>query len=134
MPQTTALRAIPGGVQTLPDRRTCVCGCGRDISRKRAGAVCFDASCRQRLRRDKARRELLTQRGCQCGPRRLTEVDVDGDLCCVQCGSFIRHVRAPLSGFDTAAWEMVTDAEGRLISPPPRRRRHPASWRLELAA
>ena len=44
-----------GGEPEPPGRertgRPCTCGCGRDISHKRAGALTFDASCRKRLSR-----------------------------------------------------------------------------------
>lgn len=44
----------PGGEDGEPEppaRRLCACGCGRDISRKRAGARTFGPSCRKRLSR-----------------------------------------------------------------------------------
>jgi hypothetical protein len=110
-------------------QRICICGCGRDISHKRAGAVTYDASCRSRIHRDKARREDLSRHECRCGADRITEVDVDGDLVCVGCGRFLAHVRAPFAGFDAAAREMVTDADGRMIHRYRRRPRPPAPWR-----
>jgi hypothetical protein len=37
-----------------PGRRLCACGCGRDLSHKRADALTFDAGCRKRLSRAQA--------------------------------------------------------------------------------
>jgi hypothetical protein len=109
--------------QTYPDRRICICGCGRDISHKRAGAVCFDATCRSRIARDRRCGHGLECQQCSCGAQALTEVDHDGDLVCVRCGHFIAHVAKPISGFDEAKHEMRTDGDGHELTHPPKRRR-----------
>lgn len=54
--RTTRSSALSGdsgdeGGESEPEPRQCACGCGRDISHKRVGALTYDASCRQRFKR-----------------------------------------------------------------------------------
>jgi hypothetical protein len=82
------------------------------------------------MARDKARQHDLVRQRCRCGAGAPATVDQDGDLICSTCGKFVRHVSAPIPGFDAAARMMVTDADGRLICPSPKRRRRPEPWRV----
>lgn len=114
------------GLEPPAPARLCVCGCGRDISHKRAGARTFDSSCRSRLSRQSSKPTVPPHR-CNCQPGALATVDPDGDLVCAKCGRYRSQPRRRPNSFDALARLMQTDSDGQPYRVA--RSRPPSRWR-----
>jgi hypothetical protein len=81
--------------------RLCACGCGRDITHRRADAKTFGSSCRQRLARATAREQFNpgAAGACRCANGFFYR-DAEGDSVCAMCGHWVTRVVTPINGFD----------------------------------
>jgi hypothetical protein len=126
--------------------RLCICGCGRDISDKRAGAIYFDPeACRKRYQRglDRAHPDRVVARklkrlaaaerldeltadelpaGCRC-PGQGFERDPEGVPVCVPCGRPLTIGVRLVNGYDARlaevrSWMRNDQAETRRVHRP----------------